>query len=312
MASGPTVHCQAFLLLRFLFVVSRFICDAQLLSAYEQAYGPWSIKLSKHVFRKSQWQLSNTRGSVDDSGKVPRGRWDRRKHDDNDLQLIFPEVLQPKHADLNNDDTPANINEDDEKNLQKMRKARHRARSVSSVLCTLNLEKNGKFTLSLMDEDGDDDKHHHSCAPRTYQPLRGEWFLTPNPYCVTDRHYDTLLLVSEARMRRRASVVEKATVELRCKVWGRYGAGAVRERLGIKHGRVRGRMTHGTVLIVKDRVNGEAERLPVREVVATFRGRAIVDLDSEPMPNDGDELTVDEEDEDDEGFFFEDDRFESG
>ncbi|EJK75051.1 hypothetical protein THAOC_03239 [Thalassiosira oceanica] len=52
---------------------------------------------------------------------------------------------------------------------------------VSSVTCDLSLERNGRFCLAL---SGSTAAH----------PLRGEYYLTPNPYCVTDRWYDELAL----------------------------------------------------------------------------------------------------------------------
>jgi len=67
--------------------------------------------------------------------------------------------------------------------------------------------------------------------------------------------------------------LETASVELRCRVWGRFGAGAVREKLGLKHGMVKGRMTHGTVVIVKEEVGAEGGRRRGGEEVAEEGGR---------------------------------------
>lgn len=272
------------------------ICNAQLLSAYDQAYGRWDVKLSKNLFRR--WHLSTL--LVND--RIDELKRSKRDTEDGDLQLLFPEFLPlERHSTLV-----------DEHGIENQ--AHTTTKSVKFVSCILNLEKSGKFSLSLVEELNDENDLINKNIPNkiedtsstlsssqptamNYQALRGEWFLTPNPYCVTDRHYDELLLVSEPRIRR-SSTVEKARVELRCQVWGRYGAGAVRRKLGIKHGRVRGRMTHGSIVIVKEQSLDvyETERgkerkktstATTREVVGTFAGRAV---DSAPL--DGDHCTT--------------------
>jgi len=260
------------------------ICNAQLLSAYEQAYGRWDVKLSKNLFRR--WHLSTL--LVND--RIDELKRSKRDTEDGDLQLLFPELLPLERRST----------QVDEHGIENQ--AHTTTKSVSCVSCILNLEKSGKFSLSLVEELNDENDLISKNIPAkiedssstlsssqptsmNYQPLAGEWFLTPNPYCVTDRHYDELLLVSEPRIRR-SSTVEKARVELRCQVWGRYGAGAVRRNLGMKHGRVRGRMTHGSIVIVKQqspdvheigtgKERKKASTATTREVVGTFTGRAV-------------------------------------
>jgi len=330
MTRGLFRNWQTFALIHLL-SISSSICDARLLSAYEQAYGPWSIKLNKNIFGKRIWHLQTV-----DYANAPNGirrKRGRRKKQDGDLQLLFPEVVRmPNDDDILNNGNDTTSNENDGENETQIQsrseQARYTTKSVRSVSCILNLEKNGKFMMSLVEDEkynkknalGEGYQHdpsntlsstqnHQASNSIQHQPLQGEWFLTPNPYCITDRHFDTLLLVSEPRMRRRQGsvIIEKATVELRCKIWGRYGVGAVREKIGLKHGRVRGRMTHGTVVIVKEEViMGGDERirrkLPKREVVGTFRGKTIVDPDSvgrNDSLNNADELLDDDGDDDD-------------
>ena len=241
-------------------------CNAQLLSAYDQAYGHWYIQLSKHVLSRRRWCLPFPDYEESDTVR------EKRKGKDGDLQLLFPQNTQ-------------------------LVKCNATTKSVRSVSCILNLEKNGRFSL-ILSEDGriSDEKKLSSVNNSTSiknehsQPLQGEWFLTPNPYCVTDRHFDSLLLVSEPRMRMRhdhhppTKIIERATVELRCKVWGRFGGGAVRNAIGLKHGRIRGRMSHGTILLVKEKevVDGNKRKsvLITREIMGTFRGMALIDSES--------------------------------
>lgn len=283
--------------------------------------------MNKHIFGKRRWHLQTI--DYEDASTGIRRKSGRRKTQDGDLQLLFPEVAKlPNNDDgnLNKGKDATTKNENDGENETQIQSRndqfRYTTKSVRSISCILNLEKNGKFTLSLVDDDKYNKKntinerYQHDEPSNTqpltnsiiqHQPLQGEWFLTPNPYCVTDRHFDTLLLVSEPRMRRRQGsvIIEKATVELRCKIWGRYGVGAVRKKIGLKHGRVRGRMTHGTVVIVKEEVvMGSDERrrgeLPKRDIVGTFGGKTIVDFDSvgrnDSLNNDADELLDDDDD----------------
>jgi hypothetical protein len=277
-----------------IFSTKSWVGNAQLLSAYEQAYGRWDIKLSKNIFRaRRRWHLQTL---ADEKSNVTtndrRRRYGGRKNGEGygDLQLLFPDIPIERNCTLDVGD-----------DIQHRCRNEHTARatttkSVRSVSCVLILEKNGKFSLSLAEEvDGKDDRYErggndegHRPVSIKHQALRGEWYLTPNPYCVTDRHYDELLLVSETRTRRCSNIVrERARVEMRCQVWGRYGAGAVRRRIGIEHGRIRGRMNHGTIVIVKEDIQdgigngkGRGKTSTIREVVGTFAGRAIVDMES--------------------------------
>lgn len=311
------LSAQPLALFSILFSTRSRIGNAQLLSAYEQAYGRWDIKLSKNILTGRRWHVqTSANASIDgicsDSGRSNEGGG-------GDLQLLFPDMPRERHDD------------DDIQYQSRSEHNRATTKSVRSVSCILNLEKNGKFSLSLVeesDEEGngygksapdkkDRDPSHNTppspqCHPTSinHQPLRGEWYLTPNPYCVTDRHYDELLLVSEPRMRRRSNTIEKARVELRCQVWGRYGAGAVRKKIGLNHGRIRGRMNHGTIVIVKedveDRIGSERKgrKFPTtREVVGTFGGNAIVDIQSlgedHGRLDNTDELPGEEDDDDD-------------
>jgi len=291
--------------------------------------------LTKNIFGRRKWHLetldnenSDDDDDRDDDGRNSSARRKRgkRKKEDGDLQLLFPEAQRKRPPDTSKDEKDTSTNNDDGENETQMRPRKEQVHttteSVRSVPCILNLEKSGKFSLSI----AEDDKHNQNDpsdtasltashpSPSIHQPLQGEWFLTPNPYCITDRHYDTLLLVSDPRMRRRSTIIEKATVELRCKIWGRYGVGAVRKKIGVKHGRVRGRMTHGTIVIVKEQVDGVGEKkmLPTREVVGTFHGKTIVDFDSlgnNVRLNEEEELPDGLDDDDDEDDFYFEDNF---
>ncbi len=76
----------------------------------------------------------------------------------------------------------------------------------------------------------------------------------------------------------------------------------MRRAIGMKHGRIRGRMTHGTILIVKEEavVDGNKRKkrtLVTREIVGAFGGRALVE--SEALNKTNDDLDFEEEANDD-------------
>jgi len=336
-----------------------------LINAYDQAYGLWDIKLSKHLFARRRWHVDTITSVLNDdndgdgsSGKRKRGK--RKKIASGDLQLMFPNIIQSiEQRDNNGDDTKGD-NQDEttqshsSSEQQQIQTTITISKPVKSIGCILNLERSGRFTLSLVDEnDRHMQQHQHKDeithgesqpllsssqakpSKNKHQPLQGEWYLTPNPYCVTDRQYDTLLLVSEPRMRRIRSqysskrtlptlsrllsssstesssssfLIERATVELRCKLYGRYSMGSIRNLLGRKHGRCCGRMVCGSIVIVKEVIStdGDDESMTrvrkkekTREVIGTFSGRTIVDTGDDRAMTSRDDNTEDDEKEED-------------
>ena len=270
-------------------IVAIQFATAQLLSAYDQAYGQWNIKLSRNIFGE-KWHLETVvdhhhrRGSTERKQRKQQDATAIVKKKGSALQLMFP---------INNNDTPTEDSSGEQANTtpnaETIVSLTHKP--VRSINCMLNLQRNGKFTIHIDDPTHTTNYNNNNNYCNNYQPLHGEWFLTPNPYCITDRHYDEITLISVPRIRRvylpTSTVVEKATVELRCKLWGRYSAGAVRRKIGWEHGRSRSRMSHGSVLAVKETFKddgggslGDAitTKQPQRDIVGTFCGRAI-DLD---------------------------------
>ena len=332
-------------------------CNAQLLNAYDQAYGLWDIKLNKHLFARRRWHVDtissvlNDNDYGDDGSSRRRSKKRGKKKASGDLQLMFPNVIQSmENREHSNGDDTKRDNQDESIQSHSTVSEQHQIQTITtisepvkSIQCILNLERSGKFTLSLVDEN---DRHkQHEQEKKTslddsaykesqssslssqssnmvpsrnkHQPLQGEWYLTPNPYCVTDRQYDTLLLVSEPRMRRirsqssskrilptlsrllspssssndessKSMVIERATVELRCKLYGRYSMGSIRNLIGRKHGRSCGRMVCGSIVFVKEVISTDSssedesvrrvrKKEKIREVIGTFSGRTIVD-----------------------------------
>jgi hypothetical protein len=162
--------------------------------------------------------------------------------------------------------------------------------------CELILEEDGTFVLNPPTESEDDSKSTTNQMNNNRLPLKGNWNLRPNPYCVTDRQYDELTLISNPKVRAyfndnkhnnniiSRSKQEQITLEMNCKVWGRFNSNTIRSFLKRPRGRDAGRMTHGTLSIQK-KVIDQRQQLSQNEdssfftsncrraVCATFNGK---------------------------------------
>lgn len=174
-------------------------------------------------------------------------------------------------------------------NLRKDRSSQSCQSRLKRLGCELILYQDGSFFLKpkhcLQSNEGAE-----VASPAL---LRGWWSLRPNPYCVTDRQYDELTLISYPKVRKYASRTndktgelmmplmqkqEEIIIELNCKLWGRYGSNAIRKAMRLKQGRDAGRMTHGIITVMKHLLDsdhgsissGERQRV----VCATFYGKA--------------------------------------
>eukprot|EP00557_Chaetoceros_sp_GSL56_P004038 CAMPEP_0176505570 /NCGR_PEP_ID=MMETSP0200_2-20121128/16571_1 /TAXON_ID=947934 /ORGANISM="Chaetoceros sp., Strain GSL56" /LENGTH=215 /DNA_ID=CAMNT_0017905145 /DNA_START=301 /DNA_END=951 /DNA_ORIENTATION=- len=152
--------------------------------------------------------------------------------------------------------------------------------------CDLFLDDDGTFTLMPPFIY----PNVQSFQQTTRQPLTGHWHLNPNPYCVTDRQYDKLILesipkiriyeddVNDSKKERDKDVVkEKITIEMSCNVWGRFGSNSIRRLMRKPTGKSAGRLTHGKLSIVKvtsGQVGGNSSIGKIQRVLcATFRAR---------------------------------------
>jgi len=137
-------------------------------------------------------------------------------------------------------------------------------KEYSSLQCILSVEKNGEFILRPLIPSNNPTNLNLNEEMTDPIPLRGQWNLESTCYCVTDRHYDNFSMIAFPRARlwkQRRSInfstkesitaLERANIELRCKIWGRYGSQVVRQLLGYRQNRGRSRMTHGTILGVR-------------------------------------------------------------
>lgn len=144
------------------------------------------------------------------------------------------------------------------------RNTKKQKRWTSFSQCDLVLDEDGTFELHPppeLCETNINGKFHRV----ERQPLKGRWNLKPNPYCVTDRQYDELILKSNPKVRvdvhteNEIKVQECVVLEMHCKVWGRFGSNTIRNLLRLPRGRDAGRLTHGILTIQKDFLNTNHE-----------------------------------------------------
>jgi hypothetical protein len=99
-------------------------------------------------------------------------------------------------------------------------------------------------------------------------PLSGQWKLLTNPYCITDRFYDKLVLQSYPRVEasRNNTPLQSVELDLSCRMWGKYSNGGL-----FRGWRPTGRMTHGTLVCKKSIPNQKAPRWRMgRPILASF------------------------------------------
>ena len=202
-------------------VLSTVMVHAQLLHPLDLVLGRWNVNLS---------------------------RKDRKLFE----SMIFPPDVRAKTTSSVDD----SIKKDLEPTLQRYKRR---------LQCELILETDGTFVLNPPSEPQRNSDEIESTQTNRL-PLRGNWMLRPNPYCVTDRQYDELTLISNPKVRyyghnksTTTDTQEKVTLEIRCKVWGRFGSNTIRSLLRRPRGRNAGRLTHGTLSIRKDVIDTELE-----------------------------------------------------
>mmetsp|Transcript_2590 Transcript_2590/g.5474 ORF Transcript_2590/g.5474 Transcript_2590/m.5474 type:complete len:305 (+) Transcript_2590:183-1097(+) len=252
-----------FLMMRALNVVQVEICAAVLLNSYEMAIGKWKLMLHPSAVERMNF--------VDN--------------------ILFPP--KPLTENVAGATTLLHQQQRDETGGRETtgvvapKRKRRRSHSMS---CCLTIRSDGTFYLEVEpDKDGAKDS-----GEECRLPLRGEWLLQSNPYCVTDRQYDTLILLTYPRVKRISHFDNQyAFLEFRCKLWGRYGMKWIRDAVGHKHGRSMGRLTHGTVLLIRREQHGDVDLSKTSFYVPKWRRRIVCGTFwGKPAHNDDDTGTV--------------------
>lgn len=220
------------------------------------------------------------------------GKWDLRIHQ-RDLPEWYSSILFPPNP-LAFKDTSSLGGKDDATVEKKRRKACSPPWKRGALVCTLCLDADGTF--SLVPHAVSSANHHsvNGSRPTTMSvddeerallphmsgnrrlPAQGEWFLRPNPYCVTDCQYDTLHLRTYPRVKQIMSVEERyAFFEIRCKLWGRYGMKSIRQLVGHEHGRCKGRISHGTIVLRRRESRDDIDLRKTKYFVPFWRRRIV-------------------------------------
>lgn len=280
--------------------------NAQLLTPSDMAVGRWKISLKRRdrTLLESMIFPSQKEPSVDvdvdvnmdmDAGESQlslsrqrngdrlRGRFDCDLILDGDGTFtLFPSELK---SDGDNTDTDIDTDNNIDTCTSNQAVKQQHDNNVSGTSNTSKITTNSWKTSEV--------------ANLSRQPLRGYWKLSPNPYCVTDRHFDDLKLQSLSKVRVREHTItsndgdiiasmssksgDKITIELNCSMWGRFGSNPIRHFLGRPRGKDAGRLTRGTMSIIKSSstdgnvdVHEYDDMTPARRVLCgTFQGRRV-------------------------------------
>jgi hypothetical protein len=226
-------------------------CHAKKIDSYDLLIGEWDTKIS---FRQGRWAEMFSSSNKDSK---------------NILVNPISSSLDP-------------CEDGKKQQLQQHRKGRRLKRSYP---CRLALYHNGTF--GLISQQGHRPTNRIMCnnpaeASSPQICVRGRWMVQINPYCVTDRFYDNLVLESYPRVQKRivvsdendidgkcgntsgrrsalirteeAEVLQKVRLKLHCRLSGHFTGRRLRFR--DRHCYARGKLTHGIVLL--DRITDDA------------------------------------------------------
>ena len=120
--------------------------------------------------------------------------------------------------------------------------------------CSLSLYPNGTFGLhpQVARTAGAD-----SATGGQILPVHGKWTLHPNPYCVTDRFYDQVVLHSFPRVQKKVvdgqaeEILQSLSLDIQCRLTGHFSHGRLVRRFWGRDPRcfARGKLSHGVVVL---------------------------------------------------------------
>ena len=227
--------------------------QAHLLTGYEMAIGRWELTWRQSLF----------------------------EHRDFIEEVIFPRTAPPNADGVSNANATGcsfPFNDD----ISDVPKRQRRKRRWHNLICSLDLKSDGTFSLEpIQTYDGNDDNNY------ARQPLKGEWILQQNPYCVTDRQFDTLLLLSYPRVKRIKEWDKQfAMLKMRCQLQGRFGMKSIRDFSGWSHGRSAGKLVRGSVMLVRREQHGDVDLRKTRFFIPKWRRKIIiVQFSAKPIPS---------------------------
>lgn len=151
--------------------------------------------------------------------------------------------------------------------------------------CKLSIFPNGTFCLQpslqgaapppIEEESSKNDTTASSTATAAFLPMHGRWTLRSNPYCVTDRFYDDLILSAFPRVQKsihedgEVQVLRRLQVDLYCRLQGHYSHQGLLRWIRRQMSSERGFLYHGTLLQKEEAAEPWWRR---RRVMASFTG----------------------------------------
>lgn len=147
--------------------------------------------------------------------------------------------------------------------------------------CQLSIYPNGTFAIlpSRLPQTfgslgaapcSQEDEFEHN----TLLAMRGRWQLRKNPYCVTDRSFDDLTLLSFERVQRNTrtdDILQRVQLELHCQLRGRHTRGGLWRRLTGDQRYHRGRLTRGVILLRQVNNSTTWSRWMGHKTIGSFR-----------------------------------------
>ena len=140
--------------------------------------------------------------------------------------------------------------------------------------CNLSLYPNGTFGLyanqNVVDTaaNADDDNSQPL-------PVRGRWILQPNPYCVTDRFYDQVILHSYPRIKKKVvdgqeeEILQSLRLDIQCRLTGHFSHGRLLPVWGRLPFFARAKLSHG-VVVLNQEFSGQLTSKARPRIAATF------------------------------------------
>lgn len=150
--------------------------------------------------------------------------------------------------------------------------------------CRLSLHPNGTFGLEPS-----------GTATSQLLSVHGRWTLETNPYCVTDRFYDDLILDSYPRVQKKRegdeeTVVRKLRLNFKCRLSGHFTGD--RLRFQDRDHFARGKMSHGVLILQRDDDESKKPWWYRPRIAGSFSARRLIPSRSALASQLGDDMEV--------------------
>jgi hypothetical protein len=109
--------------------------------------------------------------------------------------------------------------------------------------------------------------------------VHGRWTLETNPYCVTDRFYDQLVLEAYPRLQTKLvedeeMIMQKVNIILQCRLSGHFTAG--RLHFKDRQNYAKGKISHGVLFLERDGNETKKHWWHQPRIAASFSARRLI------------------------------------